>query len=165
MICLLAQLEDASVSVESVMSSAKPSTAEEKAFMANLLANPPVTPTKHRGLSSHSHRPNLGPQNSGPRTTFTPKHQLYSVGQVNLEEETSGWDWDALSDYVPSPKKLCNSSTNSMRADFGHPASPSVVPKYTPDPCTRCMVQTVTDTWNDGVREKVSLPPCALRTL
>jgi DNA replication ATP-dependent helicase Dna2 len=136
----------------------KPSTADEAAFMANLLANPPVTPTRRRGLPSH--KPSPVPPRSGQRITCTPTHQLYSVGQVDIEEEISGWNWDALSDYVPTPKKSCNSPRKPIPPKIppasGHQVSTSpVVPKYAPDPCTRCLVQTVTDTWGDGVREKV----------
>ena len=128
-----------------------PSTAEEEAFMANLLANPPVTPTRHRTLPSHP-----VPQHSGRTVTRTPTHQLYSAGQVDIEEEISGWSWDALSDYVPTPKKSCDSPRKLVRPESGHQVStPPVVPKYAPDPCTRCLVQTVTDTWSDEVREKV----------
>lgn len=133
---------------------AKPSTAEEEAFMAKLLTNPPVTPTRHRGLSSH--KPNPQPSHSERGTPSAPNHKLYSAGQVDLEEEVSGWDWDALSDYVPSPKKSCHSPRKGTRAKSGYQVSTtSDVPKYTPDPCIKCCVQTVTDTWNDGLREKV----------
>jgi DNA replication ATP-dependent helicase Dna2 len=132
----------------------KPSTAEEEAFMAKLLANPPVTPTRHRRLPSH--KPSPVPPHSGQRITYTPTHRLYSVGQVDFEEEISGWNWDALSDYVPTPKKSCDSPRKTIRPESGHQVSTSpVVPKYAPDPCTRCLVQTATDTWSDGVHEKV----------
>jgi hypothetical protein len=135
----------------------KPSTAEEETFMAKLLANPPVTPTRHRGLPSH--KPNSVRQHSGQRITCAPAHQLYSVGQVDIEEEISGWNWDALSDYVPTPKKSCDSPRKTIRPGSGHQVSTSpVVPKYAPDPCTRCLVRTVTDTWSDEVREKVRTP-------
>ena len=130
----------------------KPSASEEEAFMAKLLANPPATPTRHRGLSSH--KPVL--QHSGQRITCTPTRQLYSVGQVDIEEETSGWNWDALSDYVPTPKKSGDSPRRTIRPESRHQVSiPPVVPKYAPDTCTRCLVQTVTDIWSDEVREKV----------
>ncbi len=135
---------------------AKPSIAEERAFMAKLLKDPPVTPTRHRGLSSR--KPNPGPPHSGRGITSPPNHQSYSAGQVDLEEEISGWDWDALSDYVPSPKKPCNSPKKALRPESEHPVSTSPgAPKYVPDPYTRCLVQTVTDTWNDGTREKVRI--------
>ena len=112
----------------------KPSTAEEDAFMANLLSDPPVTPTRDR------------------------RHQLHSAGQVDLDEQTSGWDWDALSDYVPTPRKPRDSPRKALGADSEHQVSTlSVASKYTPDPCTRCLVQTVTDRWNDGVCEKVRM--------
>jgi DNA replication ATP-dependent helicase Dna2 len=131
----------------------KPSTAEEEAFMAKLLANPPVTPTRHRGLPSH--KPSPVPQHSG-QSTCAPTRQLYSVGQVDIEEEISGWNWDALSDYVPTPKKPCDSPRKPIRPGSGHQVSTSpVMPKYAPDPCTRCLVRTVTDTWSDEAREKV----------
>jgi len=138
---------------------AKPSIAEEEAFMAKLLTNPPVTPTRQRGLSSH--KPSPRPSHSERGITSVPNHQLYSAGQVDLEEEVSGWDWDALSDYVPSPKKSCDSPRKAIRAKSGYQVStPSVVPKYAPDPFIRCCVQTVTDTWTDGMREKVSVQFC-----
>lgn len=138
---------------------AKPSIAEEEAFMAKLLTNPPVTPTRHRGLSAHKPSPRTSHSERG--ITSGPNHQLYSAGQLDLEEEVSGWDWDALSDYVPSPKKSCDSSKKAIRAKPGYQVStPSVVPKYAPDPFIRCCVQTVMDTWNDGVREKVSVQFC-----
>jgi hypothetical protein len=125
--------------------SAKPSTAEEDAFMAKLLTDPPVTPTRHRGLPSDK-----------PSTTCTPRHHLYSAGQINLEEQTFGWDWDSLSDYVPTPKKLCDSPRKTVRADSDHQVlSLPVASSYIPDPCTRCLVQTVTDKWNGCMREKV----------
>lgn len=134
--------------------STKPSNVEEDAFMAHLLANPPVTPTRHRKLP---HEPNPV-QYSGQRIT-SPTRQLYSVGQVDIGEETSGWSWDALSDYVPTPKKSRDSPRKPIRREFGNQVStPLVVPKYTPEPCTRCLVRTVTDTWNDDVREKVRTP-------
>jgi len=138
----------------SMPASTNPSTAEEEAFMAQLLANPPVTPTRHRKLPPH----NLNPVHSAQRTT-TPTRQLYSVAQVDIEEEVSGWSWDALSDYVPTPKKSRNSPTKPIRHESGyHVSTPPVVPKYAPEPCTRCSVRSVTDTWNDDVREKVRTP-------
>jgi hypothetical protein len=123
---------------------AKPSTAEEDAFMANLLTDPPVTPTRRPGL---------------PSDKSTPRHQLYSAGQIDLEEQTSGWDWDALSDYVPTPKKPRDPPRKAIRADTDHQVSSHPdASKYTPDPCTRCLAETITDRWNDGVREKVRMP-------
>ncbi|KAI0249269.1 AAA domain-containing protein [Lactifluus subvellereus] len=108
--------------------------------MANLLTDPPVTPTRDRRLSSHK-----------PSTTSTPKLRLHSAGQIDLEEQTSGWDWDALSDYVPTPKKPRDSPRKALGADSEHQASTlPVASKYTPDPCTRCLAQTVTDRWDDG---------------
>ncbi len=134
----------------------KSSTAEEEAFMAQLLANPPVTPTRHRNLPSH--KPNPAPLRSG-QTVITPTRQLFSVGQVDIEEEISGWSWDALSDYVPTPKKSCDSPRKTLRPETGHKLSTStVVPKYAPEPCTRCLVQTVTNIWVDDVHEKVRTP-------
>jgi hypothetical protein len=133
-----------------------PSTAEEEAFMTKLLANPPVTPTRHRGLPSHKLNPL--PQHSGQRIPCTPTHQLYSVGQVDIEEEISGWSWDALSDYVPTPKKSNDSPRKTIRPASGQASTPPVVPKYAPDPCARCLVRTVTDTWSNDVREKVRTP-------
>ena len=142
--------------------SAMPSTAEEDAFMAQLLANPPVTPTRHR--SHKSNNPVL--QHSGRTITRTPTQQLYSVGQVDIEEEISGWSWDALSDYVPTPKKSYDSPRKTIRPESGHQVStPPLVPKYAPDPCTRCLVRTVTDTWSNELREKVrtllAVHPCS----
>lgn len=135
--------------------STKPSTVEEDAFMAKLLANPPVTPTRHRKLP---HNPDPV-HYSGQRIT-SPTRQLYSVGQVDIEEETSGWSWDALSDYVPTPKKSRDSPRKPIRRESGNNVSTSpVVSKYAPEPCTRCLVQTVTDTWEDDVREKVRTLP------
>jgi hypothetical protein len=135
--------------------STNPSTAEEEAFMTQLLANPPVTPTRHRKLPPH--KPNPVPH-SGQSIT-TPTRQIYSVGQVDIEEEISGWSWDALSDYVPTPKKSRDSPRKPIRRESEHHVStPPVVPKYTPEHCTRCLVRTVTDTWNDDVREKVRTP-------
>lgn len=135
-----------------------PSTAEEEAFMAKLLANPPVTPTRHRGLPSQTLNPI--PRHSGQGIPSTPTRQLYSVGQVDIEEEISGWSWDALSDYVPTPKKSYNSPRKTIRpasasCASGQVSSPPVVPKYSPDPCARCLVRTVTDTWSNDVHEKV----------
>lgn len=138
-----------------MLASTKPSTAEEEAFMAQILANPPVTPTRHRKLPLHKPNP---VQYSGQGIT-TPTHHLHSVGQVDVEEEISGWSWDALSDYVPTPKKSRHSPRKPIRPESGHHVSkPPVVPKYAPEPCTRCLVRTVTDTWNDNVREKVRTP-------
>jgi hypothetical protein len=126
----------------------KPSTAEEDAFMAKLLMDPPVTPPRHRQLPSDK-----------PSITCTPKYQLYSTEQIDLEEQTSGWDWDALSDYVPTPKKPRDSPRKAIQADSDPQVlSPPIASNYTPDPCTRCLAQTITDKWNDGVREKVRIP-------
>jgi DNA replication ATP-dependent helicase Dna2 len=141
--------------------STMPSTAEEDAFMAKLLANPPVTPTRHLSHKSN----NLVPHHSGRTITRTPTQQLYSVGQVDIEEEVSGWSWDALSDYVPTPKKSCDSPRKTIRPESGLQVSTPLVPKYAPDPCTRCLVRTVTDTWSDELREKVrtsfTVHPCS----
>jgi hypothetical protein len=135
--------------------STTPSTAEEEAFMAQLLTNPPVTPTRHRKLPPH--KPN--PVQCSGQTITTPTRQLFSVGQVDIEEEISGWSWDALSDYVPTPKKSRDSPKKSVRRESEHHVStPPVVPRYTPQHCTRCLVRTVTDTRNDDVREKVRTP-------
>jgi DNA replication ATP-dependent helicase Dna2 len=132
-----------------MLRAAKHSTAEEEAFMGKLLADPPVTPTRPRGLSSH--KPSPRPPHTGRGIKSAPSDQLYSAGQVDLEEEISGWDWDALSDYVPSPKK-------TIRAEAGHQVStPSIASKYVQEPCIRCVVQTVMDTRNDGVPEKVRI--------
>src|SRR5579863_2056444 len=118
------------------------STAEEEAFMAKLLTDPPVTPTRQRGLSSH--KPGPGPPHFACGVRSVPNDQLYSAGKVDLEEEISGWDWDALSDYVPSPKKSRDSPRKTIRAEAGHQVSTSsIVPEYVPEPCTRCIVQTV----------------------
>jgi hypothetical protein len=136
-----------------MLRAAKHSTAEEEAFMGNLLADPPVTPTRHRGLSSHRPSPRLPHSGRGIESD-----QLYSAGQVDLEEELSGWDWDALSDYVPSPKKSRASPKKTLRAEAGHHVStPSIASKYVQEPCIRCIVQTVMDTRNDGVPEKVRI--------
>jgi hypothetical protein len=109
--------------------------------MTKLLTEPPVTPTRHRGLPSDK-----------------PSTHLYTAGQINLEEQTSGWDWDSLSDYVPTPKKPCDSPRKTVQADSDHQVlSLPVTSKFIPDPCTRCLVQTVTDKWNDCVREKVRM--------
>lgn len=114
-----------------------PSTAEEDAFMAQLLEDSPapVTPTR------------------------TPKYQLHSAGKIDLEKEVTGWDWEALSDYVPSPEKPRNSPRKVVLARGAHQdttlQAPSI-PEYTPDCCTRCFVQTVEESWNNGAREKVS---------
>ena len=125
--------------------------------MEKLLADPPVTPTRHRGLSSH--KPSPRPPHSGRGIKSAPGDQLYSAGQVDLEEEISGWDWDALSDYVPSPKK-------AIRAEAGHPVStPYIAPKYVQEPCIRCIIQTVMDTRKDGVSEKVRIKFRVRRTL
>ncbi|KAI9456742.1 AAA domain-containing protein [Russula earlei] len=125
------------------------STAEEEAFMARLLTDPPVTPTRQRGVSSDKHGPLR--QDSEQRNTSVPEHPLYSVGRIDLEEEISGWDWDALSDYVPTPKKPRNSPKSVIPAQSRHHnATPSVTSKYVPDPCTRCSVRAVTDTWSHG---------------
>jgi hypothetical protein len=137
----------------------KPSTTEEEAFMAKLLTDPPVTPTRHRGLSTHNLSPR--PPHSGREINASPSDQLHSAGQVDLEEEISGWDWDALSDYVPSPKKSRDSAKNAIRAEAGHQdATFSIVPNYVKEPRTRCIVQTVMDTWNGDVREKVRIQFC-----
>ena len=122
-----------------------PSTAEEDAFMAQLLKDSPapVTPTRH-----HSAR----------HITRTPQHQLYSAGKIDLEKEVTGWDWEALSDYVPSPEKSRNSPRKAVLAESTHQYTAQQAqsaPEYTPDHCTRCLVQTVEESWNDGVREKV----------
>ena len=139
-----------------MLRAAKHSAAEEEAFMAKLLADPPVTPTRNRGLSSH--KPSLRPPPSGRGIKSVPSDQLYSAGQVDLEEEISGWDWDALSDYVPSPKKSRDSPKKTIRAGEGHQIStPSMASKYFQDPCIRCIIQTVMDTCDDGVPEKVSV--------
>ena len=126
-------------------SPAKPSTAEEQAFMAQLLKDPPapVTPTRR-----HSAR----------KITSTPKHQLYSAGKIDLEMEVTGWDWEALSDYVPTPEKPCNPPRKAVLAKGDHQVTAlqaQIAPEYTPDPCTRCLVQTVEESRNNGVREKV----------
>jgi len=134
--------------------STQPSTAEEEAFMARLLMDPPVTPTRNRVLPSHKY--GAPREDSERRNIGTPNHQLYLVERLDIKEEMSGWDWDALSDYVPTPKKSCDSPRKVVPAESSrHVSIPSVMPKYAPDPCTRCLVQTVTDTWIDGVREKV----------
>lgn len=120
---------------------AKPSAAQEEAFMAQLLkgSSAPVTPTRPR------------------KTTLTPKYQLYSAANIDLEKEVTGWDWEALSDYVPTPEKHFNSPTKAVPAE-DTALQAQLAPEYTPDPCTRCLVQTVEESWNNGVREKVRTP-------
>lgn len=119
----------------------KPSTAQEEAFMAQLLQNSPapVTPTRR-----HSPR----------RITRTPNYQLYSAGNIDLEKEVTGWDWEALSDYVPTPEKPLNPRRKAVPVE-DTALRARIAPEYTPDLCTRCLVQTVEESWNNGVREKV----------
>jgi hypothetical protein len=138
-----------------MLPAAKHTAEEEEAFMEKLLTDPPVTPTCHRAFLSH--KPGPGPPHSTRSCgiNVAPIGQLYSAGQVDLEAEISGWDWDALSDYVPSPKKSRDSPRKTIRAEAV--STSSTVSNYVPEPCTRCIVQTVTDTWNDGVREKVRI--------
>ncbi|KAI9465655.1 AAA domain-containing protein [Lactarius psammicola] len=125
-------------------SPAKPSTVEEQAFMAQLLEDSPapVTPTRRY---------------SPRKITRTPKHQLYSAGNIDLEKEVTGWDWEALSDYVPTPEKPCNPPRKTVQSEGEHQdtALPAqITSEYTPDLCTRCLVQTVGESWNNGMREK-----------
>ena len=133
-----------------------PSTAEEDAFMAQLLQDSPVPVTPTR-------------RNSARNITRTPKYQLYSAGNIDLEEEVTGWDWEALSDYVPTPEKPFNSRRKVDLARGAHKDTSlqaSSTPEYTPDSCTRCFVQTVEESWNNGVREKVrSLQPTSRNVL
>ncbi|KAF8273386.1 AAA domain-containing protein [Lactarius quietus] len=121
-----------------------PSTAEENAFMAQLLQDTPVpvTPTRRHSVQN---------------ITRTPKFQLHSAGQIDLEKEVTGWDWEALSDYVPTPEKPCNPPRKAVLAEDKRQDTALQVPsapKYAPDSCTRCLVQTVEESWNNGVREK-----------
>lgn len=122
-----------------------PSTVEEDAFMAQLLEDSPapVTPTRR-----HSAR----------HITRTPKNQLYSAGNIDLEKEVTGWDWEALSDYVPTPEKPCDSPrkvviTEGVHRDMALQAQSAR--DYTSDDCTRCLVQTVQEFWINGAQEKV----------
>jgi hypothetical protein len=122
----------------------KPSTAQEEAFMEQLLKDSPapVTPTRRQ---------------SARKITRTPKNQLYSAGNIDLEKEVTGWDWEALSDYVPTPEKPFNLPRKAVPAeDIALQAQ--IAPEYTPDLCTRCLVQTVEESWSNGVREKVRTP-------
>ncbi|KAH9010213.1 AAA domain-containing protein [Lactarius deliciosus] len=117
-------------------SPAKPSTTEEQAFMAQLLKDSPapVTPTRR-----HSTR----------KTTRTPKNQLYSAGKIDLEKELTGWDWEALSDYIPTPEKLPRKTVLAGDEHQDTALQAQIAPEYTPEPCTRCLVQTVEDFWNN----------------
>lgn len=111
--------------------------------MAQLLKDSPVTPTRR-----HPAR----------KVACIPKNQLYSAGKIDLENEVTGWDWEALSDYVPTPEKPCNPPRKAVLAEVEHQDTvlqAQIAPEYTPDPCTRCLVQTVEESWNNGVREKV----------
>lgn len=122
-----------------------PSTAEEDAFMAQLLKDSPAPVTPPR---RHSVR----------NITRTPKDQLYLAGKIDLEKEVTGWDWEALSDYVPTPEKPCSSPRKAVIAEGAHQDTAlraQNASDYTPDHCTRCLVQTVQESWNNGAQEKV----------
>jgi hypothetical protein len=87
-----------------------------------------------------------------PTRRRTP-NRLYSAGDIDLEKEVTGWDWEALSDYVPTPEK----PRKAVPAQ-GTALQAQIAPEYTPDSCTRCLVKTVEESWNNGVREKVRTP-------
>ncbi|KAI0290851.1 AAA domain-containing protein [Multifurca ochricompacta] len=110
-------------------SPARPSITEEAASIEHLFTDPPATPTRKRRLSSL--KPDL--QDLGHKTTRTLQYQLHSAGKVDLEEEIAGWDWDSLSDYVPTPKKIRDSPKKTVRA--GIEDQDLVGLNYTPDPC------------------------------
>ncbi|KAI0290929.1 AAA domain-containing protein [Multifurca ochricompacta] len=122
-------------------SPARPSITEEAASIEHLFTDPPATPTRKRRLSSL--KPDL--QDLGHKTTRTLQYQLHSAGKVDLEEEIAGWDWDSLSDYVPTPKKIRDSPKKTVRA--GIEDQDLVGLNYTPDPCTRCLAQIVTESF------------------
>ncbi|KAI0262628.1 Dna2-domain-containing protein [Gloeopeniophorella convolvens] len=109
--------------------------------MAQLLANPPITPTRNRKSASRFHSPHRALATVKSPNAFTPSRQIHSAGQIDIDETTAGWDWDALSDYVPTPKKPPYSECQS--------AKPTEVLEYIPEPCTRCSVHLVTEVWVD----------------
>ncbi len=133
---------------------AKPSIAEEDAFMEQLLNDSPAPVTPPR-------------RHSARKITSTPKYHLYSAGKVDLEEEVTGWDWGALSDYIPTPERPCNSlkKATPVRGELDITLQTQIAPNCTPDPCTRCLVKTVEESWNNGVREKVRTPLSTKRTI
>ncbi|THH11174.1 hypothetical protein EW146_g8137 [Bondarzewia mesenterica] len=68
---------------------------------------------------------------------------VFDAGDVNAEEETAGWDWDACSDYVPTPQKPKPKSPTAATSEC-----------YVPSPCTRCTVTGVRQVWVDHLYEK-----------
>ena len=57
-----------------------------------------TTPTKPRSLK----RDLLAtPKNKTPLRF----NAVYDAGNINADEVVAGWDWDACSDYVPTPQK------------------------------------------------------------
>ncbi|KAI0045795.1 hypothetical protein FA95DRAFT_90910 [Auriscalpium vulgare] len=153
------------------MGPAKPSSAEEDAFMNDLLsgindsffdavptpdpspAKPPppqshapiahsvlTTPTKPRKIRRYT------PSPVKRRVTSPAIGKSFVVGDLDVED-AAGWDWDAISDYVPTPKKP--------------PSSKQKVPlpvdedEYEPEPCTRCIILAIEDVWVGDNFEKV----------
>lgn len=88
----------------------------------------PKSPVRPRTSSSHVVPLVSSPNRQSPRTPTKPKRQkvpvraktpktplkdvkdsendiVHIADDVNIDEELAGWDWDAVSDYVPTPQK------------------------------------------------------------
>ncbi|KAI0056156.1 Dna2-domain-containing protein [Artomyces pyxidatus] len=144
---------------------AKPTEKEEADFMADLLsgindsffdavpspspspAKPPPsraqralpilkTPTKSRDARKIRSSP------PKQRVVLSPT-AVFPAGDVDVDQITAGWDWDAISDYVPTPQKPPSSKRKPLSDT-----------DYEPEPCTRCVVISIEDIWMNESFEK-----------
>ena len=83
----------------------------ESSDAASSLRSDFVTPTRPR-ISKSPPFPPADKQNPSPQIGVS-----YDAGEVDIEEATQGWDWDALSDYVPTPQKP---KTSGQKVCVGH---------------------------------------------
>ncbi|KAH9482370.1 DNA replication ATP-dependent helicase/nuclease DNA2 [Psilocybe cubensis] len=123
-----------------------PTVEEEAAFMAQLM----------QGIDDDfwTAGPSPDPSPSKKKVATTDDHNITA-----FLENSENWDLD---DFVPSPVKPPQEKSNASiprpipRLEFNQsPQNTKKPPLYIPDECTRCVVESVTETYVDSRWEKI----------
>lgn len=73
----------------------------------------PLVSSPNRDIPRTPTKPKRQKVSASPRAPKTPRKDakdseneiVHLADDVNIDEEIAGWDWDAVSDYVPTPQK------------------------------------------------------------
>ncbi|KAJ7134639.1 Dna2-domain-containing protein [Mycena epipterygia] len=140
------------------MPPAMPTAAEEAEFMKSLLSDmdnsfwsavptPDPSPAKPPAESSHSKKPPITTPTKPPRKAPNVQPKPVYPGDVDMAALLDGaedWDWsDMNSDFMSPVKKIPIK-----------PVIPPATPAHVPLPYTRCTVESVSETMNNGRLQK-----------